>query len=301
MMDTGNSPTPAALLAWQIAAVEARYLGAGYIEPEHIFIGLLSLDKILKQKDALNVEQAMAGVREEWEAIAALLDLTGHDPVVLRRLTRAALPHDRSGDDRTIIHRSPACHALFFRAARLAGSRPLTANDLFSAMMEQPGDVISGVLAEGRRCVAAERETDILLPTATRLAAAGGSSGLAGKPALTRFVGRYRDTLVRWRPVSYEYAVTRDAVNLTAACLARIHLKQQDLAGIVSALRQVVARSEDEAAKIARIITAAEQVEREGGHLPEEIARLLSDLLDDLDRDGSGPASPPVPPAPPRL
>jgi len=298
-MQPDPSSTPAALLAWQIAAVEARYLGAGYVEPEHIFIGLLSLDKILMRKASLNEAQTMAGVSDEWEAIAAILELTGHDPIVLRRLMRAALRHDRNGDDRTIIHRSPTCHALFSRAASLAGTRPLTANDLFSAIMEQPGEVIPGILAEGRRCIAAERETDIPLPSATRLAAAGGSSGPAGKPVLTRYVGRYRNTLVRWRPVSQEYAVTRDAINRTATSLARLHLEQQDVAGLVSALRQMVARSEDEAARIARIITAAEQVEREGGDLPKDTTRLLSDFLDDLDRDGPGPASPPVPPISP--
>ena len=79
--------SPAVELAWQIAASEAGGAGHAEIEPAHLLIGLLSLEKALRAggEGPGPPGPVVAAIRAERAAIAEVLSGAGLDAADLRR------------------------------------------------------------------------------------------------------------------------------------------------------------------------------------------------------------------------
>lgn len=285
-----SSFSPAAALAWKVAAYEAANLNAEYLEQEHLFIGLLSLDKLLSPDPRSAGPGPAADIAREWEALASLLEITGHDPVVLRRLMRTALRKGSRVATHRVIHRSLPCKEFFARAGRLAGGETVSAVNLFSAIMEQPGRIIEAVLAEGRQCVAAKRQTDVFLP-----AGSGGAdsqavtgTGFNLKGALARDIRRYAGGLGLWPPGSNEYVLTRQALHRKSVALAYISLADHDRDGLGMALSGISPLSEGEGA--AALLEILKSTEDHDGPLPAALEEQVRSLLKKTeDQDNTGP------------
>lgn len=286
--------TPGAALAWKIAAYEALHLNAEFLEKEHLFIGLLSLDKIVPQDNGQVPGAPVAEVMREWDALGALLEITGHDPVVLRRLMRTALRKGTQVRESTVIHRSPACRDVFFRAARYGGDRPVSATDLFSSIMEQPGETIAGVLAESRRCIAAGRQTDVLLPPgpgmtdSTRTA----QQGFDLRTALSSDIRRYAESLVRWPEESNEYRLTIRAIRQKSAGLVYLCLDDIDRSLLHVALADLVPYAGDYSGAVAGMATDIGALPDDGRPVPVTLKDQVRGLLrriEELDRPGLDP------------
>src|SRR5688572_32086584 len=131
--------TVAADLAWRIAALEAQRGRAVAVSPDHLLVGLLSLDKVLGPAAGLSLNKQEA-VQAEQAALTRLLADLGLDPTVLRRSIRhLAEPARRPGPPS--LHRDPACLAAFERAERLAADRGADqcgVLHLLAAFLEQP-------------------------------------------------------------------------------------------------------------------------------------------------------------------
>ncbi len=270
-------------LAWKIAALEAQQAGADAIGVEHLFIGLMSMGKMVSDDTAGTVGSADT-VAGEWDAILSLLEITGHDPVVLRRLMRTELKKDGVGHRGAgIIHRSPACREFFSRARRHAGGTPVTANDLFSAIMSGPTGTIAAVLAEGRRCVAADRKTDLLLPASPGLMDSDHITrqGFDLKEALTHDIRRYAASLRRWPEESPEYGITVAAIRKRAAGLIRLCLDDGDRKQLHATLLFVAPHA---GAHAQDCVSAAQALEAEpaGKPLREEIRARIGTIADSL-------------------
>jgi len=143
-------------LAWQLAAQEAAAARSEFIEPQHILMGICSLEKISMQADELDLS-ARQSLQMEQDAIEELLRDFELDATDLRRTLRSSV-RDELGESKydhteKIIHRSPACKQVFKRATALAYSvsaETVTCIHLLAAVLEQPNSVITSVLeAEG--------------------------------------------------------------------------------------------------------------------------------------------------------
>ncbi len=116
-----TEPTTAADLAWRVAALEARRGRAAAISPNHLLVGLLSLEKLLEPSAGLTPERQEA-VRQEHETLTRVLGQASLEAATLRRQVRARIPTDHA-PTASNLHRDPACRALFERGAALARER----------------------------------------------------------------------------------------------------------------------------------------------------------------------------------
>jgi ATP-dependent Clp protease ATP-binding subunit ClpC len=141
-----------ASFAWQIAAIIASKSKHQYIEPEHMFAGIVGLRELLAMKGEASLdEQFRAVVEEEHRLILGVLKDCGADPVLVHRLIPKYIEPGNYRHTDTVIHRSERCKAVFGRAAVLAASsNELTCLHLLAALLEIPGKVIDGVLAEAK-------------------------------------------------------------------------------------------------------------------------------------------------------
>lgn len=278
--------SPGAVIAWKIAAYEAQQLGSPLIEPEHLFIGILSLDKMLRRGDPGVPARAGAEIAREWESLDMLLTITGHDPVVLRRLMRGALVKRPAGTGQEILHRSPACREYFVQAGRHAGSRPVSANDLFSAVMERPGPVIPGILAEARRCVAAERGTDIPLPAGTGLAISERElpEGPPSAEGLAREIARCQKSLASWPPGSREHRLMAGALCGKAAALVRLAAEEGETGRLLSALLLLAPYAGELEGACAAAAVALQDAQRQGGPLPPDLRERIVHVAAEIER-----------------
>jgi ATP-dependent Clp protease ATP-binding subunit ClpC len=140
--------TAAADLAWRIAALEARRSQADRIGPDHLLIGLLSLEKLLEPSAGLAPDRREA-VRAEHEAMAGLLRQVGWDAAWLRRLIRQQIPPGHAAAADTTLHRDAACRAAFERAealARMRGNVPCGMLHLLAALLETPPPALAAAV-----------------------------------------------------------------------------------------------------------------------------------------------------------
>lgn len=140
-----------ASLAWQIAAGEAGAASHQFIEKEHLFIAILSLNKVV----ALGPEKA--GFRlQEWQALLAelravqdVLGWCGLDATRLRRQVRHGLRQGSYRHVEEVVHRSEACKRVFNQAEELAPSGAcVSCLHLLAAILEEPGEIINRTLAQ---------------------------------------------------------------------------------------------------------------------------------------------------------
>lgn len=133
-------------LAWQLSAQEAAAARSEFIEPQHILIGICSLEKYSMQTDELD-PSARQSLQLEQDAIEEILRDFELDATDLRRSLRDE--GNQGGHEHTgkIIHRSAACKQVFKRAIALAEStEEVTCIHLLAAVLEQPNPLITSVL-----------------------------------------------------------------------------------------------------------------------------------------------------------
>ncbi|MEW6419518.1 MAG: ATP-dependent Clp protease ATP-binding subunit [Nitrospirota bacterium] len=140
-----------AYLAWQIAAMEAGAARFQFIEIEHIFIGVCSLEKVLKlspEESGFNPQEIKA-LQHEYAIFQDLIDKTGLNMTQLRRRMRKKLGISDYEHTEKVIHRSEECKKMFNRAYELASSEDeISYLHLLAAILEKPGSNISHVLNE---------------------------------------------------------------------------------------------------------------------------------------------------------
>jgi len=136
--------------AWQIASWEASLLKSSFIEPEHLLIGLFSLNKLNHtdiNKTLPDHDQQQLKL-EQAKVESFLKDLS--IPVTdFRRRLRSKLPHRHFALKGKIIHRSDNTRRCFRQAEDLSNnSTEIDALLLLTAIMSRPGRLIEDVCAE---------------------------------------------------------------------------------------------------------------------------------------------------------
>jgi ATP-dependent Clp protease ATP-binding subunit ClpC len=142
-MDT-NRLTAGASKAWDIAAEEAARSKSRIIEKEHLFIGIMSLDKAIDTADP-------GPVKAEMDAIQNVLEGACDRPspaTLIRRGVRKALGSADKPQEPRVLHRSEECKALFRRAGGLSYARnEISSLHLLAAILERPGPTIEAALS----------------------------------------------------------------------------------------------------------------------------------------------------------
>src|SRR5512134_1571197 len=141
--------TKAARMAWNIGAAEAARARHPHIEREHVVIGLCSLLKILEYLNYTHVESLPAeALRSEGEEIERALASHGITSMAFRRGVRSRLRPGTTIHADRVVHRSPDCKRHFYRAREIAGpGAEASVRDLMAAVLEDPGPIVSAVLA----------------------------------------------------------------------------------------------------------------------------------------------------------
>ncbi|HBR21496.1 MAG TPA: ATP-dependent Clp protease ATP-binding subunit, partial [Nitrospiraceae bacterium] len=138
-------------IAWQIAAHEAAAAKFQFIEKEHLFIGICSLEKILKlspEDSGLNPESLKALQKENAE-IQGLMEKLGLNTAHLRRRLRKKLGSGNYTHTKNVVHRSESCKKVFKHAYELAFSNEqVTCLHLLGAILKEPSGRIMHVLQE---------------------------------------------------------------------------------------------------------------------------------------------------------
>ena len=138
-------------ISWQIAAHEAAAARFQFIEAEHIFTGICSLEKALKlspEESGLN-SQARKALQNEYAILQDLIENLGHNMTQLRRKMRQKLGTGKYEHTEKVIHRSDACKRMFNRAYELASSsKEISCLHLLAAILEKPGANVSYVINE---------------------------------------------------------------------------------------------------------------------------------------------------------
>lgn len=266
--------TPGASLAWRIAQYEAMHLNADYIEPEHLFIGIISLGKIIME-EASEETSDNDEIKKEWDALSAFLEITGSDPVVLRRLLRSRLQTGIKSRNRPVIHRSPACQELFARVSDTVGASLVSANALFSVIMEQPGEKITSVIAEGHFCSPADRVTDLLLPRNTP----SGKFGFNIKDAFVQDIERYSASLSLWQPGSKEYDLTIRAIRIKIADLIQFCCDDDDPEGLFDAIIMLLPFAGQMEDEWKSVYEELEVCKKTGASVPEQLRSHIMNLI----------------------
>jgi len=137
-------------ISWQIASWEAMNFHHSHIEPEHLFIGMCSLDKATEFQDKISV-LAPAGNEQfikEKQILDNIFQNLGTTPQRLRRALRKRMEKSKNQGKKSVIHRSPEVIRCFERAGRLAEQeKVIQAHHLLMTMLVQPTENIRNVLA----------------------------------------------------------------------------------------------------------------------------------------------------------
>jgi len=139
-----------AYIAWQYAAGEAAEAGQPYIEARHAFLGILSLEKALRDREGPELRwNEREELRVEADVVEQVLSRLGVEAASLRRAFREKIGHGSHFHGGAIVHRSQKCRALFAQAQTLAGQeRPLTALHLLVVISNDTADGMGHLLTE---------------------------------------------------------------------------------------------------------------------------------------------------------
>lgn len=142
-----------ASLTWQIAARAAVSGRHRFIEKEHLFLGIVSLGKMIcrMDKQAGMSEHSALALEEEYKVLCDLFLPYQVDPDRLRSILVGYMTRGDYTHDDTVVHRSDECKIIFSRAEQIStvsGCNYLSSLHLLAAIVKDPGDVISEVLAD---------------------------------------------------------------------------------------------------------------------------------------------------------
>ncbi len=142
--------SPGVNLAWQIAAYEAAEANYHFIEKEHLFIGILSLEKVVAGgPDQSGLDRnAWQDLKAEHSLLKRVLRSHGIDQTRLRRIIRKKLGNGGYKHTEKIIHRSEECKAVFANATVMPDTELITTLHLTAAIAENPGEIVTTIFAE---------------------------------------------------------------------------------------------------------------------------------------------------------
>lgn len=141
------SYSPSTILAWNIAAIEAKTGNASELEPAHLLLGVCKLCDLDGESLPIEINEAETELVQEIQAdIADLKQLFERgklNPTNFRRRLRVLVTKADSGralDD--VMHRSPESRCVFLRAEEIAAQMPgnnvLRPLHLLQALLEIP-------------------------------------------------------------------------------------------------------------------------------------------------------------------
>ncbi|MHB8883253.1 MAG: Clp protease N-terminal domain-containing protein [Thermodesulfovibrionales bacterium] len=142
--------SPAADMAWRIAAHEAASAGYRFIEKEHLLVGIVSIEKVIAdgpEKAGLD-QKPWQELKEEHSLLKRVLRSQGLDQTKLRRLIRKKLGNGGYKHTEKTIHRSEECRALFAKAAAFPDVKLITTLHLAAAIAGKPGDILPGIFSD---------------------------------------------------------------------------------------------------------------------------------------------------------
>jgi len=142
-------------MAWQLAARIAVSLKHEFIEKEHVFAGIFSLDKLIEQgrttesKKKVDISlRSQLALEDECNTLQELLDNYRVTFEKVRKNVLVQMKPGTSTQTEDVIHRSENCKMIFTRAedmAKYAGAS-FSCLHLLSILMEVPGTVIDQAL-----------------------------------------------------------------------------------------------------------------------------------------------------------
>lgn len=144
-----------AYLAWQFAAGEAARAMHQFIEKEFVLLGVCSLGKWLHtmMHDEEMLQEHKKHVRALQTEVAALEEVfkaCAVTPTSIRHAVRTALGEGAYQHTKKVMHRSVDCRLYFQRAEALAasvGAYEVSCMYLLAALLAQPGNLLTGILA----------------------------------------------------------------------------------------------------------------------------------------------------------
>ncbi len=128
-------------MVWKIAAAEAAGGKHAKIEPAHLFIGLLSLGKIVDDSETADVD----AISTEVGILGGVLERVKLDPTKARSRVRSFLGTGDTPNDGSPISRNVDCKKAFQKAKEVAGA-PASSLALMVALLEDPDPAIRKVL-----------------------------------------------------------------------------------------------------------------------------------------------------------
>lgn len=140
----------AATTAWRTAVIEAWEDKHEHLEKEHLFIGALSLGKVLDAAsgDDRFDKKILQEIRTEFVAMSVAMVSFGIDLTQMRREVREHFGKGSFQHEEKIIHRSKECKQMFKEAEIVAGtSSNISVLHLVAAILGNPGKIISASLA----------------------------------------------------------------------------------------------------------------------------------------------------------
>ena len=111
------------------------------IEPAHLFIGLLSLGKVVDDSETADVD----AIATEVGILNGVLERVKLDATKVRRRIRSFLGMGDTPNDGSPISRSAECKKAFQRAKEIAGA-PASSLALMAALLENPDPAIQSAL-----------------------------------------------------------------------------------------------------------------------------------------------------------
>lgn len=139
--------------AWQLAVNETLYTKQKYIEKEHIFNGICSLEKVTETSTVLiNLSpDSLNDIQSEKYAVEKIFVNFDIQPNHLRRQIRSELGVGNYVQSERVIHRSENCKSYFKKAEDIAiksGSNIINCLHILSAILSDPGPHITKALNE---------------------------------------------------------------------------------------------------------------------------------------------------------
>jgi len=166
----------ALLLASQLAEYEAVKSRQDHVQPEHLMIAVLSLDKVFDpavQWQFQIADDTLAQVRSEWEPVRAILVMHGADPSRIRRTVRRSLEQQTLSSPSKVAIPEPSAETaqVLSRASRIADvmrSERLRVEHFLTAVLGEPIPRVQDLLRKLNLDVAALRLALIPLERPTR-------------------------------------------------------------------------------------------------------------------------------------
>lgn len=275
--------SPAAVMAWKIAMLEALKSGSEYLEKEHLLIGLYSLEKVLTLKDLHRDPRASKQVLEEKDALDFPLCNAGLDATIFRRMIRTTLSPGKVTGKEKILHRSLDCRNCFERAATLANGKEVNCVHLFNAILENPGLKILKVVEQ-----ASPHGTGAAAPSLSiQMTRALHQFRMTqdNKEHILHDIDKFQHTLTTLPRDSERYANLKRELSKKTIQLALACLDLHELSQLVHSLKYLSSESVQFRPELMGFIPQLEYMQREGIRIGISSSDLIRCVLKKLESE----------------